>query len=166
MTVERRVGVGYDAHRFSPERSLVIGGVPIPNTPGLAGHSDADVLAHAVTDALLGASALGDIGRHFPDDDARYADADSVELLTETAARLDREGGWRVVNVDSTVICERPRLQPHVARMVERLCGALRTEAANVSVKATTSDGMGFTGRGEGIAAFAVALIERGSEGS
>jgi 2-C-methyl-D-erythritol 2,4-cyclodiphosphate synthase len=165
MTVERRVGVGYDAHRFSPERSLVIGGVQIPNTPGLAGHSDADVLAHAVTDALLGASALGDIGRHFPDDDARYADADSVELLTETAARLDREGGWRVVNVDSTVVCERPRLQPHVARMVERLCGALGTEAANVSVKATTNDGMGFTGRGEGIAAFAVALIERGSEG-
>lgn len=164
MTVERRVGVGYDAHRFSPERPLVLGGVEIPGAPGLAGHSDADVLAHAVTDALLGASVLGDIGRHFPDDDPRFANADSVGLLAETTSLLKSQEGWRVVNVDSTVVCERPRLQPFLAGMIERLSRALETGAANVSVKATTSDGMGFTGRGEGIAAFAVALIERVSE--
>jgi 2-C-methyl-D-erythritol 2,4-cyclodiphosphate synthase len=161
MSLERRVGVGYDAHRFASERVLVIGGVEIPDSPGLTGHSDADVLAHAVTDALLGASALGDLGRHFPDDDERYAGADSVALLGEAASLLKRDGGWRVVNVDSTVVCERPRLAPFVGQMAERLAHALALGSAAVGVKATTSDGMGFTGRAEGIAAIAVALIER-----
>lgn len=154
-----RVGIGYDAHRFGATRALVLGGVEIPGAPGLAGHSDADVLAHAITDAVLGAAGLGDIGRHFPDD-PDYAGADSIGLLAKATSLLGGEG-WRVSSVDSTVVCERPRLQPFIAAMEDRLAAALETDTANVSVKATTSDGMGFTGRGEGIAAMAVALVER-----
>jgi 2-C-methyl-D-erythritol 2,4-cyclodiphosphate synthase len=161
MSTERRVGIGYDAHRFGGTRALVLGGVEIPSGPGLEGHSDADVLAHAVSDALLGAAGLGDIGRHFPDDDPRYRDADSIELLMQIVALL-ADAGWHVVNVDSTVVCERPRLEPYVSAMAERLGGALRIAAERVSVKATTNEGMGALGRGEGIAVCAVAQLERG----
>jgi 2-C-methyl-D-erythritol 2,4-cyclodiphosphate synthase len=157
---ERRVGIGYDAHRFGGEGALVLGGVELPDQPSLKGHSDADVLAHAVTDALLGAAGLGDIGSHFPDDDPRWSGADSVELLAQAAA-LARRDGWQVVNVDATVVCERPRLAPLVGQMAERLGRGLGVEADRVSVKATTNEGMGFAGRGEGIAAMAIAQIER-----
>ena len=164
MSAERRVGIGYDAHRFGDGGTLVLGGVEIPDVDRLEGHSDADVLAHAVTDALLGAAGLGDIGRHFPDDDPRYRDADSIGLLVEVVGLL-ADGGWRVVNVDSTVICERPRLAPFVLAMAKLLAEALRVGAEAVSVKATTNEEMGAIGRGEGIAAFAVAQLERGAPG-
>jgi 2-C-methyl-D-erythritol 2,4-cyclodiphosphate synthase len=157
---EHRVGIGYDTHRFSGVRTLLLGGVEIPGSPGLHGYSDSDVLAHAVIDAVLGAVALGDIGRHFPDTDPRYEGADSIALLRETAALVSGEG-WRVVNVDSTVICEEPRIAPHAAAMAERLAGALGVETGRVSVKGTTNEGMGFLGRGEGIAALALATVVR-----
>jgi 2-C-methyl-D-erythritol 2,4-cyclodiphosphate synthase len=157
---ERRVGIGYDTHRTSGARRLVLGGIELPGVPGLQGFSDSDVLAHAVIDAVLGAAALGDIGRHFPDTDPRYADADSIELLREAVARVAAEG-WRVANVDTTVICEAPRISPHAAAMAGRLAEALGVDAGRVSVKGTTNEGMGFLGRGEGIAALAVAMIER-----
>jgi 2-C-methyl-D-erythritol 2,4-cyclodiphosphate synthase len=156
---ERRVGIGYDTHRFSAVRRLVLGGVEIPGETGLQGHSDADVLTHAVIDALLGAAALGDIGTHFPDDDPSYEGASSLELLSKALALLEREG-WRPVNVDSTLVCERPRLAPWVPQIVERLDAALGLASGQVSVKATTNEGMGFVGRGEGIAALAIAQIE------
>ena len=161
MSVQHRVGIGYDAHRFGEGRRLVLGGIEIEGERGLAGHSDADVVAHAVADALLGAAGLGDIGRHFPDDDPRYLDADSVRLL-ETVVAMLIERQWSVSNVDVTVLAQRPRLAPLVVRMGERLAQALRVEAADVNVKATTNDGMGAVGRGEGIAALAVAQIEGG----
>jgi 2-C-methyl-D-erythritol 2,4-cyclodiphosphate synthase len=160
MTAETRVGIGYDSHRFAGARTLVLGGVTFPGEPGLEGHSDADVLTHAVIDAVIGAAGLGDIGRHFPDDDARFADADSIALLSQ-AVSTAAEAGWKVVNVDATVICERPRLAPHVAQMAERLGDALGVDQERVNVKATTNEGMGFIGRGEGMAACAVALLER-----
>ncbi len=155
-----RVGIGYDVHRFAGARTLVLGGVEIPGEAGLAGHSDADVLAHAVTDAVLGAAGLGDIGRHFPDDDPQYAGADSIELLRQ-ATGLARSAGWRVSNVDATVICERPRLAPVLDPMAERLGSALELERGSVNVKATTNEGLGSIGRGEGIAALAVAMLAR-----
>lgn len=155
-----RVGSGFDAHRWTARRPLVLGGVLIPDSPGLEGHSDADVLTHAVIDALLGAAGLGDIGRHFPPGDARYRDASSIDLLRE-AAGLVRDAGWRVGNVDATVIAERPRLAPWSAGMRGRLAEALAVAPEQVSIKATTTDGMGFAGRGEGMAALAVALLER-----
>jgi 2-C-methyl-D-erythritol 2,4-cyclodiphosphate synthase len=154
------VGLGFDSHRLVEGRRLVIGGVDIPNDRGLEGHSDSDVLAHAVMDAVLGAAAMGDIGRHFPDTDPAYENADSIELLREAVARVAAEG-WRVVNVDATVICEEPRIAPHASDMAERLGGALGVEAGRVSVKGTTNEGMGFLGRGEGIATIAVAMLER-----
>ena len=157
---EQRVGIGYDTHRTSGARTLVLGGVELPGVPGLQGFSDSDVLTHAVIDAVLGAAALGDIGRHFPDTDPRYEGADSIELLREAVARVAAEG-WRVGNVDATVICEEPRISPHAADMAERLAAALGVEAASVSVKGTTNEGMGFLGRGEGIAALAVAMLQR-----
>jgi 2-C-methyl-D-erythritol 2,4-cyclodiphosphate synthase len=160
MTLERRAGIGYDAHRFSAVRALVLGGVEIPGEPGLEGHSDADVVTHAIIDALLGAAGLGDIGGHFPDDDPRYRGADSIDLLTQSAA-LAHEKGWQVVNIDATVICERPRLAPHVSRMTGRLGEGLGIPPERVNIKATTNEGMGFIGRGEGIAAIAVAQIVR-----
>jgi 2-C-methyl-D-erythritol 2,4-cyclodiphosphate synthase len=163
MTFERHVGIGYDAHRFGGKRMLVLGGVTFEGAPGLEGHSDADVLAHAVIDAVLGGCGLGDIGRHFPDDDPRYRDADSIELLAQ-AASMAQKNGWRVVNVDATVICETPRLAPVVAQMAERLGTAIGLDAAQVNVKGTSNEGMGFIGRGEGIAAYAVALLERARE--
>ena len=137
-------------HRFAADRKLILGGVEIPYERGLDGHSDADVLAHAITDAILGAAGAGDIGRHFPPDDERWRDADSIELLEAVLADL----GCSVVNVDATVICEEPKLAPHIEAIVKRLAGAI---GAPVSVKATTNEGMGAIGRGEGIAAIAVA---------
>jgi len=157
---ERRSGIGYDSHRFGGEGPLMLAGVEIPGAPALEGHSDADVVAHAVTDALLGAAGLGDIGEHFPDDDPRFRDADSIGLLGE-ARRAVGEPGWRVVNVDVSVLAERPRLGPHKRPMAERLASALGVDAGAVNVKAKTNEGMGFVGRGEGIAVLAVAQIER-----
>jgi 2-C-methyl-D-erythritol 2,4-cyclodiphosphate synthase len=157
---EHRVGIGYDTHRFSAVRKLVLGGVEVPGVPGLDGFSDSDVLSHAVIDAVLGAAGLGDIGRHFPDTDPGNAGADSIELLREVTALAGREG-WSVVNVDATVICEEPRIAPLAAEMAERLAGALGLAAGNVSVKGTSNEGMGFIGRGEGIAAIAVAQVAR-----
>ena len=157
---EQRVGIGYDTHRTSGARTLVVCGVELPGVPGLHGFSDSDVLAHAVIDAVLGAAALGDIGRHFPDTDPQHENADSIELLREAVARVGAEG-WRVGNVDATVICEQPRISPFAAEMAERLAGALGVEPARVSVKGTTNEGMGFLGRGEGIAALAVAMLQR-----
>lgn len=148
-----RIGIGYDSHRFAEDRRLVLGGVEVPSDRGLAGHSDADVVTHAVIDALLGAAGLGDLGTLFPDDDERWRDADSVDMLRVAAAQLP----GRPVNVDATVICEQPRLERHRAEMERRLSGVL---SAPVSVKATTNEGMGAIGRGEGIACVAVALVE------
>ena len=155
-----RIGQGFDVHALVPGRKLIIGGVDIPFARGLLGHSDADVLLHAVTDALLGAAGLGDIGRHFPDSDPRFKDADSRQLLRETA-RLVEEAGYRTVNVDATVIARAPRMAPHVAAMVANIAADLGIEAGCVNIKAKTTESLGFTGRGEGIAAQAIALIER-----
>src|SRR5512134_125099 len=154
-----RIGQGFDVHRLAAGRRLVIGGVEIPFEKGLLGHSDADVLLHAVCDALLGAAGLGDIGRHFSDRDPRYKDADSRGLLREVA-RMLREAGWRAVNVDATVIAEAPRIAPHAAAMVANIAADLAIPGTAVNVKAKTSEGLGQLGRGEGIAAQAVALIE------
>jgi len=155
-----RVGIGYDVHRFAPGRALMLGGVDVPHDLGLAGHSDADVLLHAVADALLGAAALGDIGHHFPPDDPRVAGADSQVLLREVG-RLVAAAGYRPVNIDATVVAEAPTLAPHVPAMRRAIADCLGLTAGDVSVKATTNEGMGFVGRGEGIAALATALIER-----
>ena len=153
-----RVGHGFDVHRLVEGRPCIIGGVTIPFAKGLLGHSDADVLLHAISDALLGAAGLGDIGRHFPDTDPDFKDADSLVLL-ERVHTLLRSRGFRVANVDATVICERPKITPHAPRMVENIANALQIDASQVNVKATTSEGLGFTGRGEGIAAQAVCLL-------
>lgn len=153
-----RVGVGYDVHRLAAGRRLVLGGVEIASPLGLLGHSDADVLTHAIMDALLGAAALGDIGQHFPPSDEQWRDADSLALLARVTALLV-ERGWRVGNVDATVVLERPKLAPHVPAMRARLAEAMGVTPAGVSVKATTNEGMGFIGREEGAAAHAVALI-------
>lgn len=156
-----RTGIGYDSHRFAEGRRLVLGGVVIPHPRGLAGHSDADAVAHAVTDALLGAAALGDIGTHFPPDDERWRDADSMDLLERTVALLD-ERGFQPASVDVTVICEAPRIGPHVEAMRARLGRALGLAAAAVSIKGKTNEGMGWIGRGEGVAVMAVACISGG----
>lgn len=157
--VKGRIGIGYDIHRLAPERRLVLGGVVIPHPLGLAGHSDADVLAHAVIDALLGAAALGDIGAHFPDNDPRYRDACSLELLKQVVARC-REAHLRPANVDATVVAERPPLQPHIPVMRANLAEALGVALEAVSVKATTNEGLGPVGREQAIAAYAVCLLE------
>jgi 2-C-methyl-D-erythritol 2,4-cyclodiphosphate synthase len=153
-----RVGLGFDAHTFDESRPLVLGGVTIPDSPGLAGHSDADVVSHALADALLGAAGLGDIGEHFPAS-PEWSNASSLVILRRCAERLT-DAGWTVVNADVTVIAERPRLAASRDAMVESLAAAIGVSTEHVSVKATTSDGMGFTGRGEGIAAFGIVLIE------
>lgn len=158
-----RVGTGYDSHRFDARRKLMLGGVEIPGAPGLAGHSDGDAVAHAVTDALLGAAALGDIGSHFPPGDPRWRDADSIDLLARVVAVLRRRG-LRVINVDVTVICESPRIGPHSARMRARIGEVLRVGPDAVSIKGKTNEGMGWIGAGEGIAVHAVALV--GEEGT
>jgi 2-C-methyl-D-erythritol 2,4-cyclodiphosphate synthase len=154
-----RTGLGYDCHPFAAGRPLILGGVKIPYDEGLAGHSDADALTHAITDALLGAAALGDIGQRFPDTDERYKDADSMELLAETVAMLSANG-ISVVNVDATVLMERPQLAPARDEIRGRLAGALGIPVDRVSVKATRGEGIGFVGRGEGVAALAVATVE------
>jgi 2-C-methyl-D-erythritol 2,4-cyclodiphosphate synthase len=154
-----RIGQGYDVHALVAGRKLVIGGVDIPHDKGLAGHSDADVLLHAICDALLGAAALGDIGWHFPDSDPQYGGADSRMLLRATAKKL-AEAGYRIVNVDATIVAQAPRMAPHVAKMIGNIAADLGVQPAAVSVKATTTEKLGFAGRGEGIAAQAIALIE------
>jgi 2-C-methyl-D-erythritol 2,4-cyclodiphosphate synthase len=157
-----RVGLGVDVHAFAaPEegRRLVLGGVEIPSDRGLLGHSDADVLAHAITDALLGAAGLEDIGHYFPDTDERYRDADSIELLREVRRQVG--GSWGVANVDAVVICERPKIRDHREAMRKNLAAALGTEESRVGVRGTTTERLGFAGRGEGIVAQAVCLLER-----
>jgi 2-C-methyl-D-erythritol 2,4-cyclodiphosphate synthase len=156
--VTTRTGLGVDSHRFAAGRRLVLGGVDVPHDRGLEGHSDADVLAHAITDAILGAAGLGDIGEHFPDTDPAWEGADSIALL-EAVVALAARAGWRVAHVDATVLMERPKLAPHRPAIRARLSGAL--DGAEVSVKATTGEGMGFVGRQEGVAALAVATLER-----
>jgi 2-C-methyl-D-erythritol 2,4-cyclodiphosphate synthase len=155
------VGIGYDSHRLREGRRLVIGGVEIPHERGLEGHSDADVLCHAITDALLGAAGLGDIGQHFPDTDERFGDADSIELLHHVAGLLDAER-LRVVNLDCTIVMERPKLSPYRRQIVERLAQTLELPPRRVNVKASTGEKIGFVGREEGVAALAVvSLAER-----
>ncbi|HTN95086.1 MAG TPA: 2-C-methyl-D-erythritol 2,4-cyclodiphosphate synthase [Gallionella sp.] len=153
-----RIGQGYDVHRLVEGRKLIIGGVEIPHGKGLLGHSDADVLLHAVCDALLGAAALGDIGRHFADTDPKYKNIDSRILLRE-ALHLVREQGYRVGNVDATIIAQEPKMAPHIFQMVANIAADLRVEKSAVNVKATTTEKLGLTGRGEGIAAQAVVLL-------
>ncbi len=155
-----RIGHGYDVHRLVTGRDLILGGVKIPHETGLLGHSDADVLTHAVMDALLGALALGDIGKLFPDNDQAYKGADSL-LLAEAVMREIASRGWRIVNVDATVLAQAPKLAPHIQQMRENLARVLRTEVEAISVKATTEEKLGFTGEKLGIAAHAVCLLER-----
>jgi 2-C-methyl-D-erythritol 2,4-cyclodiphosphate synthase len=155
-----RVGIGYDSHRFEAARPLVLGGVHIPDHPGLQGHSDGDAVAHAVIDALLGASGLGNIGHHFPDTEARWKDADSMALVVETV-RLIEERNYQVVNVDVTIVTESPRVGPWVGEMVERVAGLLRVSGPCVSIKGKSNEGMGWIGRGEGLAVIAVALLDQ-----
>jgi 2-C-methyl-D-erythritol 2,4-cyclodiphosphate synthase len=154
-----RIGQGLDVHAFAAGRKLVIGGVEIPFHKGLAGHSDADVLLHAICDALLGAAALGDIGRHYPDSDPKYSDVDSRMLLRDVAAKV-KEKGHEIVNVDATIVAEAPRMSPHVAKMIGNIAADLGIAPTAVNIKATTTEQLGFVGRGEGIAALAVALID------
>ena len=154
-----RVGQGFDVHRLVAGRRLVVGGVEIAHDKGLLGHSDADVLLHAICDALLGAAALGDIGKHFPDTDPGFKDVDSRELLRQVVALLAQRGR-RVVNIDATIIAEAPRMAPHIPRMVANIAADAGIEPHHVNVKATTTEGLGFAGRGEGIAAQAICLVE------
>ena len=155
-----RIGHGYDVHRLTENRRLILGGVDIPYEKGLLGHSDADVLLHAISDALLGAAALGDIGKHFPDSDPKYKNADSLKLLSRVGEIL-ANAGYRTVNIDSTVIAQAPKLAPHIEEMRKNIAKALSTDVSYISVKATTEEGLGFSGAGEGIAAHAVCLIEK-----
>ena len=155
-----RIGQGFDVHALTPGRRLVLGGVEIPYSKGLAGHSDADVLLHAICDALLGAAALGDIGMHFPDSDPKYSDIDSRELLRSVVKKVGL-AGYRIVNVDATLIAQEPRMAPHVPRMIGNIAADLGVNPAQVNIKATTTEGLGYTGRGEGIAAQAIALLDR-----
>jgi 2-C-methyl-D-erythritol 2,4-cyclodiphosphate synthase len=154
-----RVGIGYDSHRFIEGRPLVLGGIAVPHSRGLAGHSDADAVVHALIDALLGAAGAGDIGRHFPDRDPQWKDADSMELLS-TTAELVRGQGYVFVQADVTIIAESPRLAPHLEAMAAALVGRLDSPPGSISLKAKTNEGMGFIGRGEGIAVIAVATLE------
>ena len=158
-----RIGHGYDVHRLAEGRKLILGGVEITWEKGLLGHSDADVLTHAVMDALLGAAGLGDIGRHFPDSDPAYAGADSLVLLDRVVSLLQARG-WRAVNVDATILAQRPKLAPHIDQMRDNLAARLGLDREAVNVKATTEEGLGFTGSGDGMAAHAVCLLEESSE--
>lgn len=163
MTMPFRVGQGFDVHALVAGRPLIIGGVTIPHDRGLLGHSDADVLLHALTDALLGAAGLGDIGRLFPDTDAKHAGADSRVLLREAWARV-RAAGWEAVNIDATVICRAPKILPHAPAMVANIAADLGMDPAAVNIKGKTTEKLGFTGRGEGIAAQVVALLVRSAD--
>jgi 2-C-methyl-D-erythritol 2,4-cyclodiphosphate synthase len=158
--VSVRVGHGFDAHRLVAGRPFIVGGVRVPFERGPLGHSDGDALAHALADAILGACNLGDLGRHFPDSDPQWKDADSLRLL-EACARMAREAGYELVNVDATIVVEAPKLAPHLDAIRARLAETLRIDSSSVSVKAKTSEGMGYTGDGSGIAAYAVAALER-----
>ncbi len=155
-----RVGMGYDVHKLVEGRDLIIGGVNIPYEKGLLGHSDADVLLHAISDALLGAAALGDIGKHFPDTDPKYKGADSLKLLEHVGKLLD-ERLYVIENIDATIIAQRPKMAPHIQKMRENIAGALGLEVDQVNVKATTEEGLGFTGTGEGISSQAICAIEK-----
>lgn len=155
-----RIGLGCDSHRFAPDRKLILGGVEIEHTMGLLGHSDADALCHAVTDAIFGAANLGDIGSHFPDSDPKYKDADSIGLLRE-AGRLVRAEGYEIENIDTVIIAQKPKMAPYIKRMSEKIAAALEIEPERVSVKAKTNEKMGFVGREEGIETRAVCLLEK-----
>ena len=159
MTPIPRIGLGYDSHRFAPGRPLVLGGVTIPHPQGLAGHSDADAVAHALTDAILGAAGLGDIGAHFPPSDPAWKDADSIRLLQLAHGRA-REAGWRLHQADVTVVAESPRIGPHARAMAERLAAATGAPAASIGIKGKTNEGMGWIGRGEGVAVIAIVSLE------
>lgn len=154
-----RIGMGYDVHRLVEDRKLILGGVEIPYEKGLLGHSDADCLTHAVMDALLGAAAMGDIGKHFPDTDEKYKGADSIELLGVVKSMLE-EKGYKVGNVDATIIAQRPKMAPHIPEMIRIISEALEIDSGRVNIKATTEEGLGFTGEGLGISCQAVALLE------
>lgn len=158
MVTDLRIGHGYDVHRLVPDRPLIIGGVTIPHEKGLLGHSDADVLLHAISDALLGALALGDIGKHFPDTDPRYEGADSLTLLGEVL-QMVKQQGWTVGNVDATVLAQAPKLAPYIEQMRMNIASAMGTDAGRISIKATTEEHLGFTGEKLGIAAHAVCLL-------
>ena len=153
-----RVGMGYDVHKLTEDRKLILGGVEIPYEKGLLGHSDADVLLHAIMDALLGAAALGDIGKHFPDTDPQYKGISSIKLLEHVAALLD-ENGYVVENIDATIIAQRPKMRPHIDQMRENMAKALKIDVDQINVKATTEEGLGFTGTGEGISSQAITLL-------
>jgi 2-C-methyl-D-erythritol 2,4-cyclodiphosphate synthase len=155
-----RIGQGFDVHKLVPDRRLILGGVTIPYELGLLGHSDADVLVHAIMDALLGAIGAGDIGRHFPDTDASFKDVDSMKLL-QTVLEMVKEAGFQIGNIDATIITQKPKLAKYIPLMQQNLQEVIGTEKATVNVKATTTEGLGFAGRGEGIAAMAVALITK-----
>lgn len=161
--LDQRTGIGWDSHRLVEGRPFILGGVQIESTVGLHGHSDADVLAHAITDAILGAAGLGDIGDHFPDTDAAYKGADSIVLLQDVLAKV-RGLGWEIVNVDTTVVAERPKLGPAKRQIAERLAEVLGLHPSCVGVKASTGEGLGFVGRGEGVAALAVAQLRGAAE--
>lgn len=158
--MKMRVGMGYDVHRLTAGRKLILGGVEIPYGKGLLGHSDADVLVHAVMDALLGAAALGDIGKHFPDTDPEYEGISSIRLLEHVGSLLD-ENGYVIENIDATIIAQHPKMRPYIDRMRENIAGALKIETDQVNVKATTEEGLGFTGTGEGISSQAVCAVEK-----
>ena len=158
-----RIGIGYDVHPLVDGRPLILGGVTIAYERGLSGHSDADVLVHAVIDSLLGAASMQDIGFHFPDNDSRYKDISSIELLKRTGIKLS-EGGFRIVNTDATIVCDKPKLAEYITRMAGNISHALNIDSSRVSVKASSSNGVGPLGKGEGIAAYAVAMIEETSE--
>ena len=153
-----RIGFGFDAHRFKEGRKLIIGGVEVPSEKGLSGHSDADVLTHAICDAILGALGLGDIGTYFPDSDPKWKGVSSLLLLKETLAKT-AGANYKIQNIDSTIVCEKPRISPHITSIKDSLSKATGLMPGSIGVKATTTDGMGFTGRGEGIAAYAVVII-------
>ena len=154
-----RIGIGYDIHRLVEGRSLILGGVSIDHEKGLLGHSDADVLIHAVCDALLGAAAMGDIGSHFPDNDPRYKDISSLKLLSQTC-RLLTDKGYRIVNLDATILAEAPKLAPHRQKMQTILADTMKISTADINIKATTTEGLGVIGRGEGISAVCIAMID------
>ena len=161
LSTNVRVGLGYDSHRFSSERPLVLGGVTIPDHQGLSGHSDGDAIAHALIDAILGAVSLGNVGGHFSPNDPRWKDADSIELLRASHGMIERDG-WKVVNVDLTVVCESPQIAPFAGAMSERLSDVLQVPVKSISVKGKTNEGMGWIGKGQGLAVHAVALVEKG----
>lgn len=158
-----RIGHGYDVHKLTADRKLILGGVDIPYEKGLLGHSDADVLVHAIMDAMFGALALGDIGKHFPDNDPAYSGADSIKLL-ERVSGIIAEHGYTIGNIDSTILCQAPKLAPHIVKMRENIAAACQCDVGRISVKATTEEGLGFTGQKEGIAAHAVCILCKISE--